>query len=808
MGIKELNYIKTQINTCEDVAAIRDELLPKVNILLPVGNLPNDAAEIRLRAEAVRVQRVAQERLALLANRAALYGNTSLPSPPPDLTPYFGSGFAHFEACVKKVLCAQEELTRIEDFAVYPGYEKDDLILNADIDAIEEMERGMGGNHPLNQCVRNFLHHLKQSYTNKIALLLELAQSLDLQTPFVGWCEKDQMRLLVRAEQILSNPYEPKFKTSDLASSVPALKPLLALIDSLRCESTASYFKNDFWDYVPELERKAHRLAEKSGQELLQEMKTEGLLKIIQKHPNTDPNPYLILGAGPAGLTQAISLILQGKDVQIVEKRGKDKEERLNTVTFGKWNPQELKILLFLGVLSRLEGRSSFGHNRAYYTETALGDLERALEETLHALSPTCQIQYETVLEKIHPNGHVELTGAKLQRYTAVVSAEGAHSGTRSMLGIGVTELSKPTQLSFTIYKKDPNESTAPIWKIIAYRVTNALRGLWIIIKVLFYSLVHQSDILKAASHVLDDGPAGLSRLNKHDYQLSIFRQKEQKVLESYQDKITVLHHLSQDPNLPIRERQKRLEEKSKKLHGPLDFLHTVFRPKGHTMRPIAMVLEKTTRVDIMLRKAERSQMKLGESFFTIRGDASHTTDPYSGTGAKMAIEETVADAYFWGLEQGQRGPFDRALWEMSFQSYQDKMFKGAFAERLCYYLGTEQPAWYADLALKQSLITEADKNLYLNLQAKKEASLALTDEERQQASNLREKCLRHAGKSIHTLPLKNWEKQVIQKAMDNPSFASSNLEGILNKLCCLGHPIGALLQISTLRAPSEAWLN
>ena len=160
MAIKELSYLKSQINTCEDSATIRDVLLPKVNILLPVGNLPNDATEIRLRAEAVRVQNVAQERLALLTNRTALYGKTSLPSQPPDLTLHLGSRFRHFEACVKKVLSPQEELTRIEDFNIYSGYERDDLILSTDILAIEKLQRDLERNHPLRQVVQNFLHHL------------------------------------------------------------------------------------------------------------------------------------------------------------------------------------------------------------------------------------------------------------------------------------------------------------------------------------------------------------------------------------------------------------------------------------------------------------------------------------------------------------------------------------------------------------------------------------------------------------------------------------------------------------------------
>lgn len=786
-----IDYIETKINTCYNKDKIAEVYLPKIQAFLPQGNNEGD---IHLQAKAIRVQEAAKERIALLNNRQTLYKQTTLPDTLPDFSLYQNK-VCHFQSCLRKVLSAQESLSNIKDFTTYYGYERNDLLSMADIEAIRSLQRDLGSNDPLQQAVTNFLDYCNNTIQNKIDLLTDLAGSFNWQAPFKKWSAQEQMKLLVQSEQILSNPYEPKFAISELIVNQPKLSQLADLIEKLKNDNTASHCKSDFWDYVPELERKAHRLAKETDRKLLQDAKTEGLLAICSKYRNTDPNPYLVLGAGPAGLMQAISLTLQGKSIEIIEKRKAEREGRQNTVTFGKWNPQELKILLFLGTLSRLEGKSSFGHNRAYYTETALSDLEIALEETLHSICPALNIQHETTVEKIHPDGSVDLKMADSttvrKNFTAVIAADGARSATRGMLGIGFKGLSRPTKLAFSIFKKDPDVRSPPLWKIIAYRVINAVKGIWIIVKVLFGCLIHRRSIIRSASHA-GDGPSGLSRLKKHDYLLSIFRRKEQAVLEKYQDKIAVLKHLGQDASAVENELQHRLQKKAKALHGPLDFIHMAFRPKGHTMRPIAMRLDKTYPVDVMLRKAEKSQMLIGETLFTIRGDASHTTDPYSGTGAKTAIEETVADHYFFNIASNKRTAFDRTILEMGFQSYQDKMFKGAFAERFDYYPGTETPEWFADLALSQKFITEEEKDVYLQAKAKK---LSLRKQER--AKLLKAKCLRLAKQFQASLPLCDWEKKLIQQTLDNPDFTHPKLESILNKLCCLGHPIGPLLQIA-----------
>jgi hypothetical protein len=483
MTVNIINCIETKINTCYNKDKITKVYLPKIQALLPQGILPNNETDIHLQAKAIRAQEVANERIALLDTRQTLYKRNTLPDVLPDFSPYFQKSnlqdkICHFQSCLRKVLSAQESISNIEDFTTYYGYERSDLLSLTDIEAIRGLQSELGSNDPLYQAIQNFLDYCNNTIQNKIDLLTDLAGSFNWQASFEKWSAQDQMRLFVQSEQILSNPYEPKFAISDLTDDQPKLQQLADLIEKLKNDNTASYFKSDFWDYVPELERKAHRLAEKMGQKLLQDAKTEGLLAICRKYRNTDPKPYLVLGAGPAGLIQAISLALQGKSIEIIEKRQADKEGRPNTVTFGKWNPQELKILLFLGTLSRLEGKSSFGHNRAYYTETALSDLEISLEETLHSICPTLNIQHETTIEKIYPDGSVDLkmpnSTTLRKNFTAVIAVDGARSATRGMLGIGFKELSRPTKLAFSIYKKDPNEIYPPLWKIIAYRVINA----------------------------------------------------------------------------------------------------------------------------------------------------------------------------------------------------------------------------------------------------------------------------------------------------------------------------------------------
>lgn len=800
-----INYIEAKITTCCQKEKITQDYLPKIQAFLPQGNLPNDHETIQLQAKAIKAQEVANHRLALLESRQNLYGQKTLPEAPPhfssDLqTSSLKNKVIHFQSCLNKVLAVQESLTQIKDYTTYFGFERNDILSFDDIEAIRGLQNDLNPSDPLFQSVQNFLDHCDNTIKLKIDLLQDLANSFEWHVSYDKWSVLDQMKLLVQAEQILSNPYEPKFDIVDLTKNHPQLNQLTSLIIKLKENNTASFSKTDFWDFVPELERKAHRLAEKAGREILLNAKAEGLLAICRKHENNDSQPYLIVGAGPAGLIQAISLTLQGKSIEIIEKRTAEREGRPNTVTFGKWNPQELKILLFLGALYRLEGKSSFGHNRAHYTETALGDLETVLEETLGSIGQL-NIRHETTIEKINPDGSVDLRmpdSTTLQRkFTAVIAADGAHSGTRSMLGVGFKNLSRPTRLAFSIFKKDPNEKAAPLWKIIAYRITNAARGIWIIIKVLFGSIIHRRNLIQSASRVIGDGPSGLSRISKHDYLLSIFRKEEHAVLEQYHDKIRVLQYLRQDATPVEGELKERLQGKSKALHGPLDFIHMVFRPKGHTMRPIAMELDRTYPVDVMLRKAERSQMLVGETLFTIRGDASHTTDPYSGTGAKTAIEETVTDHYFFSIAPSKRTALDRTILEMNFQSYQDKMFKGAFAERFDYYRGTETSEWFADLALSQNFITETEKNFYIKIKAQKEAGIELSDTKQGKANNLKKKCLELAKQSKIPLPLESWEKKVIQQKLENDHDEHPKLEMILNKLCCLSHPIGFLLQIA-----------
>ena len=65
---------------------------------------------------------------------------------------------------------------------------------------------------------------------------------------------------------------------------------------------------------------------------------------------------------------------------------------------------------------------------------------------------------------------------------------------------------------------------------------------------------------------------------------------------------------------------------------------------KSHLMQP--MSVEKSVVVDVIVSKAERSFCQVGSTNIFIRGDAAHSSDPYSGYGCKTSLEETLADQF------------------------------------------------------------------------------------------------------------------------------------------------------------------
>ena len=809
----DLLSCRAKIQTSSDIHQI-DAEIARIHLI----QRAETHLDIKAEALAIKTLKVASEKKEILTNRLSLYGRVQLPKTSrPFLVilkelsltdPSLCEGFSQFESILEHILkpgstnhsLTKEEVSNLKKF-------------------LTNVKEKFGIEHELYLSVHSLYKKIEETRDRKLSLLEDISFSFDLDLPFEQWNATQRIKLLVQAEQILRNPFEPIFELTDLLSSSRVDPRLSKLILELDTHKTVTSSKKDFWDNFSELERKANKLAAATdnGLEHLRNSKTEGLQTIAKYNNTLSSETHLIVGGGPAGLIHAISLALQNKSFEIIEKRPETKTARQNTVTFGKWEPKELKILMFLGTLAHLQERISFGHNRPYYTETALGDLEWALSETLKPLcnNQTIPIHYETEIESIDPN-HITLRHTKKETSSTVkpdfvIVTDGAKGSTKKLLGIGQTALSQPTKIAFSIYQNDPDiEPTW--WNIIAYRVVNAVKGIFLVLYVLFYTLITWETLEKGAAQHMDDGPCGLSRIPHHDYLLRIFRSYEQNLLEEYENLITVLQeqintsegdekkHLQSLQQEAKEALQNRLETKSKKLHGALDFAHTLFNPKGHQMKQLPMKHMKTSLVEVNVGKAEQSTTKVGQTTFLIRGDASHITDPFSGTGAKTAIEETIVDHFFFNQNPATRNiEMEHAILEWGFAAYQNQMLNKAFEERLDYYLGTELPERFADCALQQGQISSQEHDLYLQLTARSQANELFSEEEKLDGALLKYKLIHLFQSELSQSPPAKETKYlrtVIDSILEENTVSDPSLPPLLAKLTCAGDAKGWLLQM------------
>lgn len=816
----KLNLYRAQINTCYDVEELQDFVDQVTHIRHGVKG--QEELSIRTHALAIKILKEAAVRKELLETRSALYGRVLLPQTPrpfsslmkeiSDIYPALSEGCAHFEFILSSVLKVQQKnLLKKEDIEKLNRF-------------LESVKKQLGDQCDLYQSVNTLYEKLTGAIQRKRHLLNALAGSCDLSKPFDNWNVDKQIKLLVQTEQILRNPFEPQFQLSDLLSLIDDDSGFHQLILKLDGNKTITKKKQDFWDNFSELERKANKLAASTqgGFDLLRASKMEGVKAIMDATNDSSEETHLIVGAGPSGLIHAVSLALQKKKFEIIEKRPNTKEPRKNTVTFGKWDPRELQILMFLGTLAHLQSRISFGHNRPYYTETALGDLEWALSETLKPLceNQTIPIQYNTQIKSINKDKLI-LTNTK-GNYSFelqpdfVFATDGVGGTTRSLLGISKINLSQSTKLAFSIYKDNDDPSLGRLDKL-RYRIFNVVRGIFFSLRIFFYALITWQTLEQAASQYMDDGPSGLSRIPNHDYLLRIFRKEEQEIVENYENRIAILQEQINTSSTSCDKKeqlisqqdafkqalQNRLETKSKNLHGILDFAHSCFNRRGHSMKALPMRHLKTYLVDVMVGKAEQSMVQLGKITFFLRGDASHTTDPYSGTGAKTAIEETVADHYFLSQNQAYRkSELEHSILEWGFTAYQDRMLGQAFQERLDYYLGTELPDWFADRALHKGLISPQERDRYIQLSALSKTNDSFSRQERKEGAKLKKKLITalHKLPENRELPISSREKTLLNSAkasiLSGTPVSNKAVSTLLAKLTCAECDEGWLLQM------------
>lgn len=805
-----------------------------VSLLASVRAIKGKAQKLRMHSE---------QQLSLIERRQALYNQNTLPqscsfqSTIKQLStqyPALAKGCEHFSATAGNLMgifpkkCSLEDIQKLQQFA--------------------EQLQLFEGTEYIHQAVVNLQTAMQAAAARKKELMSALAlwqtnEGID-RIAFEDWSPTQKIYFLSRAEQIINNPFETKFEVFSFLEHIKneqnSLESVCNLVKNCLEAHPRNPQKKNYWNYAPALEHKCHDIACTSElKDYLFACKIDGLREILSKRPVQNTPPHLIVGAGPAGLMSALSKKIQGLNYQIIEKRPSTKTPRENTITLGKGDPKDLEILFFLGVMTKLtnENRVSLAHNKSKLMEVKICDIEGGLLkilEVLHGADPIC---YQTEITAIRNNqGVAEVSiyhqgdeNEILLTPASVTIADGFSGKTKSMLGISRINLAKPTMIAFSLFKNEAAKSATKREKI-AYRTLNALKGIAFLIKVGLHKGVKRTPLEESFAKVSMGGPSAIFRIPDQDYLIRVLRKKEQDHLAAYRHKMRAasqkLEALRLKPETEKRLAKisahqiayeeaeghlaSRLKKHAEKVHGVLDFVQALYNPHGHKMKKKAMTSAQDFLVDIQVAQAEKSSIVIGHTPFLIRGDASHSTDPYSGYGCKTTIEEIQADQNFFNIyAPGVSNPVDISLLEWGHEYYQQRMINIGLAERHFYRKQTEHLSRFTTQAIAHETLTQADANQLIrivktNQKRKSNALLLIDDSDHLFLENLQAKVHGDLQSLFKAYPSQaarikylsrkaavNWTSQerkmyrkAISQALKDPSSISQKNKAAFHNLC------------------------
>lgn len=798
--------------------------------------------------EILELKKNADDRLLIIQRRQALYGQNTIPLLPNFTATLRELAFAHpeFKAeCehFKKIIESSMGLTP------YRFVLEDIHKLRLFADHLEEESI----DSRLCQAVIHQCTAMKAAWDRKDDLLADLGSWMELEgvqnTPFDEWSPEQKLFFLTRADQILNNPFEAKFERSRFLEAIQnknedssIISALCVLLKHLWEEDTRTSKKTDYWNHAPPFEQRCHSLADTPElKKYLFACKLDGLKKIIGLRPKNDAQEHLIVGAGPSGLIGALSKEMQGLPYKIIEKRSEEKVPRENTITFGKENPKDMEILFFLGVIAEfvLEDNVSLGHNKAHLMEVKIGDLENGLLHVLEELHGMNPVDYSTEVSEIELSEQGEARVILMNRVDGetlvhlpktVTIADGFSGKTKDLLGVSRIDLAKPTMIAFSIFKDRSEEEDNSTSKTLKYRISNALRGASFMLAVSTYKLLKNKTLEESFAKVIKRGPSAIFRIPDQDYLVRVLRKKEQDILADYRTQIKKLDRklasLELKPatarNMHKREKMinerseihgvinSRLQRHAEEMHGMLDFIQEVHNSAGHQMKRAPMKSTSDFLVDVQIGKAERNIVVVGSTPFLIRGDASHSTDPYAGYGCKTALEEIQADQNFYNTSMSDvTNPVSLSMLEMGHEYYQQRMINFGLQRRRDYRKRTETLARYTDRAVTNRTISQTEAGQFLRLitqNSLEEGKLLKGGAEADLAFsfNLQKKLLTELDESLHIrasgmgkkqklvdnlgVKLSRQEKQLFKKALrqafEDPSSIDSKEFKKLETLC------------------------
>lgn len=711
------------------------------------------------KCEILELKSNAAERLLLLQRRQALYGQETVPSIPnfanrlSELSkrfPELADGCTHFKYVAEiamglnKQHLSSEDLTKLRQFA----------------DQIENQPE----HTELFQAVRNQHYALQTTVDRQVQLFHNLASWMEKEriqnTPFDTWTSEQKLFFLSKAEQIINNPLEAKFNHAHFlqllqneSNPSPTEYQLGSLLENLWDESTKTSNKKDFWNCAPPFEQRCHQLANTQElKEYLQRCKLEGLRDIIslthRANSNDASKQHLIVGGGPSGLISALTKKMAGLDCRIIEKRNNQRTPRDNTITLGKGDPKDLELLFFFGIMARFVENNtvSFGHNKPQLIEVKIGDVEEGLLHVLKELHGADPIDYNTSVTAIESTeqGQASVTiqntsngVTNILTPATVTIADGYSGKTKNLLGVAKIDLAKPTMIAYSIFKNVQSpEATSTKTIALKYRIKNGIKAGIFLVAMLIYKILKNKSLESAFARVMKAGPSAIFRLPNQDYLIRVFRKQEQNVFAKHREKIKNLDRkmlvlqtkpetsenahkavqLQEERNRINSSFESRLQNHANRMHGFLDFLHALYNPQGHRMLNAPATSNANFLVDVQVAKAERNVVSVGNTPFIIRGDASHTTDPYCGYGCKTALEEIQADHNFFNSFSENVNTLELAMLSWGHEFYQQRTINIGLKERVSYRKRTETLTRYTDRAVTNETMSQSDAGRLLRL--------------------------------------------------------------------------------------------
>lgn len=522
----------------------------------------------------------------------------------------------------------------------------------------------------------------------------------------------------ITLQQIICNPFDPYVQYSGEGK----IHEFLNRIDKCSYFPPLFILQNTISSYPPERALSLEQIIE---------LKRMNILKIASSCPEQkgSTSPKLILGAGPCGLVHALKSFQMNQQTILVEQRQIDQLYlRNNTISLGTCHKQDLDILSHFGIIEQLqlEGASTpFAlAEGSGMIHTSIGGLEKQLDISLKALN-TMALHPKVTKYLGASVTHLDVKEGKssitiqqkegapfvIEDPSEMIIAEGAHSNTRSLLGIESYSIAK-TQLAFSgfFHRLKPGAVRASEDVSEAINIELILRNKSLNDAKNELAKVFQSLFFEASTHAhLYAYPSEETKRNLKKIDLDI-KHLELKIKRATNSDAAEMAILIEE-KLTLLDKRKAIIRKDAVLkrnnwesvtpylpytgaiyNGPLEYSHSDLATVGvYSSSTFGGQLGKVTR-------------------FLLVGDALQETDPISGSGCSVAISSSKVSLL-------KNSPFALELYAEHIEIFRNFMIDAAFENRTLFGIErTEFIERFTESEVKNGFLLKSQHELLTRL--------------------------------------------------------------------------------------------